>query len=293
MKKFVANELGGTDVYGADGEILVRLDAEELRAIYEIQQNNYDIQNVRDRIPDWVMEQLENDDFFFEDFNSHLCCGDEISEQEIYQKILSDDSLIRKIADEYRELENYGYSEDGGFDWWKAQDKAIGKNVSIKDIMGEILREKNPKELLVGQWRILLIEQGDLYGHVKRVPWQDNEPCVEFYDMYANKEQYPNGQFTTGRFYVDQLVHPGMFTPSLEQISENGDSWMLHPNKEEWTVGAGDLAVIGAWLKAVHAHAVPSIEQRLSEAHAQTDRSSGAQGERAKGQGERDCISKS
>ena len=270
MKKFVVDELGGVSIESSYGDIYVRLSADEVKELFDVLQRQKDLQFVRSRVPDWVEKQLEDDDVFFADFNSHLFSGDEISQEEIVQKILSDEGLIRKIADEYRDILDDPATEDAA-EWWLAEE-AIGNCLTINDVMGEILREKHPTELEIGRWRVLLIEQGDLYGSEgNRVPWLDTEPCVEFYDMYVDKTRHPHGKFTTGRFYVDQLVHPGFFTPSLEDLVEDGAALLLNPVKEDWKVGAGDLNVISAWLKACYEHAKPSIEMRLAEAKAERE----------------------
>lgn len=251
MKKFVANERGGVDICLEDGEILFRLTENDVKGIIAVQQRQNDLDFVKHQVWNWVEKQLEDDDGFFADFNSHLFSGDEISQEEIWQKLLSDEVLIQKIADEYREILEDPASEDGP-EWWIAEE-AISTHTSIKDIMGEILCDKYHKELLVGSWRVLVIEKGDLYGKENRVPWHDEEPLVEFYDMRADKEKYPEGQFTTGRFYIHRLFNPGFFDESIEDMAEQGKSFSWHQNRPEWTVKPGELNVISAWLKAVYA----------------------------------------
>lgn len=252
MKRFVSNSLGGVDMYLDGGDTFIRLDAEDVKAIFEVQQKQNDVDFVKHQVWSWVEKQLEGDEFFFADFNSHLFSGDEISMEDIVQKILSDDVLIQKIADEYRDILEDPATEEGCQEWWYA-DEAIGTHVSIKDIMGEVLCDKHHKELLVGQWRVLVIERGDLYGRENRVPWEDEEPLVEIYDMSADKEKYPDGKFTSGRFYLYKLFNPGFFDESLEDMVEQNKGFSWHPNRPECTIAPGDLNVISSWLKVVQA----------------------------------------
>lgn len=270
MKKFVANARGGVDIYLNGGDTYLRLDAEDLEEIFRVHQRQTDVDFVRSRVWSRVEKQLEDDDGFFSDFNSHLYSGDEISQEEICEWILGNAGLIEEIADEYRDILDDPATEDAA-NWWLAEE-AIGLHVDIKEVMGEILREKHPKELEIGRWRVLLVEQGDLYGtESNQVPWPDEDPCVEFYDLYVDKTRHPNGQFTTGRFYVDQLVLPGLFTPSLDELVDNSATLLLHPGKDEWKVGTGDLNVINSWLKACYAHAKPSVEMRLADAKEESE----------------------
>lgn len=247
MKKFRENLYGGIDVFEKD-KFLLHLNNEDLMAIGEIQQRQGDLYTVRDRIPDWVVEQLEGDDFYFADFNSLLFSGDEISEEEIYQKLLDDDELLEEIAKAYR----FDLDYVNGVDWWDALNSAIEKHVSIKDVMGEVLCDKRPKELEVGRWRIFVVEQGDLYGtDSHKVPWKDEEPCVEFYDLQGRVGQ----QWTTGRFYIRDLVCPRQptFALSLDEMVTQGKGLELHPNRPDWVVKPGELNIVNMWLKAVYA----------------------------------------
>lgn len=246
MKQFKENSHGGIDVFDGNNKFLLHLNNDDLLAIGEIQQRRGDLYTVRDRISDWVMEQLESDDFFFADFNSMLFSGDEISEEEIYQKILDDDELLDEIVKAYR----FDLDYVDGVNWWDALNNAIEKHISLKEIMGEVLCDKRPKELEVGRWRILVIEQGDLYGtDSHKVPWKDEQPCVEFYDLQGRVGQ----QWTTGRFYVRDLVCPKQptFALSLDEMIEQGKGLELNPNVPAWTVRPGELNVISTWLKAV------------------------------------------
>ena len=104
MKRFIPNVHGGVDMYLDDGDTYIRLDAEDLKAIFEVRQKQNDVDFVKHQVWNWVEKQLEGDEFFFADFNSHLFSGDEISKEEIAQKILSNEGLIQKIADEYRDI---------------------------------------------------------------------------------------------------------------------------------------------------------------------------------------------
>lgn len=271
MKRFVANSVGGVDMYVEGLDTSIRLNGDDLKEILEVQQKRQDLDFVKGRVESWVEKQLAEDDGFFADFNSHLFSGDEISKEEIFWWIRLNNGLMKEIAEEYRDILEDPMTQAGCQEWWYA-DEAISTHVSIQDVMGEILREKHPKELAIGRWRVLLIEQGDLYGtESNRVPWPDMDPCVEFYDLYADKTRYPNGQFTTGRFYVDQLVHPGLFTPSLEELVEDGCALCLHPSIDKWKVEVGDLNVINAWLRAAQAHAQAKahekpLEEKIAEA---------------------------
>ena len=236
---------------------------EDLKVIYEIQKKNYDMGDVRDRIPDWVSEQLEEDDYFFEDFNSTVFSDDEISEEEICRKILDDNALIETIADAYRALENQGYSSPDGFNWWESLNSAIEGCVSIGDIMGEILFEKHHRELEVGRWRVVILEKGDAYGLDGKLIYEKDEPAVEFYDTRYN-------QFTGARYALSSLLISDWSGLSLEDRAKQGIGLCLDLDVEEWTVGPGELNVIGSWLKAFEAKTQDRVEQLVSDVRSRT-----------------------
>ena len=263
MKRFFPNSLGGVDMYLDGGDTFIRLDADDLKAIFEVQQKQNDVDFVKHQVWSWVEKQLEDDDGFFADFNSHLFSGDEISKEEIVLKILSDDVLIQKITDEYRDILEDPATEEGFQEWWYAEE-AIGMHTSIKDVMGQILCDKRPTELEVGRWRIFVIEQGDLYGtDSHKAPWKDEEPCVEFYDLLGRVGQ----QWTTGRFYVRDLVCPKQptFALSLDEMVEQGENLVLNPNRKDWVVTPAELNAISAWLKAVYAQAQEKTQMKVTD----------------------------
>ncbi len=245
------NQLGGVDLFNEKEKFLLHLNDDDLKAIYNIKQMHFDVDTVRNRVPDWVQENTEQDDYFLADFNSIVFSDDETSVDEITAKILSDNNLICKIAADYRESDNHGA------DWWHSLNKAFAKNVSISQVLGEILYEKHPKEFYIGQWCVRIIEKGDLYGRSNRVPWKLDEPLVEFYDMNVDRNEFPDGQFTSGRYRLSSLLNPRLFEPSVEDKAKNGVGLCLSNVVPEWTVKPGELNVICTWLHAVQNHLDP------------------------------------
>lgn len=245
MHVFKRNAYGGVDVLSEDNKFVVHLNNDDLKELFEIQQKNYDVDTVMVRIPDWVNESVEGDDFFFADFNSFLYSDDEISSEDIYAKLLSNEKLINKISDEYRK------DYDSESDWWTALNKAIASNVSIKGVLGEILCDKHPKEFQIGKWRINVVEKGDLYGENKTLRHEDNKPIVEFYDMSQDKERFPNGQFTGGQYYLETLTTSDVYGESLDEMAKSGVGLELCGGVDAWVVQPGELNVISAWLGAV------------------------------------------
>lgn len=262
MKTFKMNKSGGMDVFDESQKLLVHFTNDELKIISDIQEKDSRVDTLVDRIPEWVDEQIELEGYSFADFNSHLFSNDEISSDEISARILSDEKLIQKIVKEFNEYDD----EDIEHDYFKCLDGAIERFVSIEDVMGEILCEKHPKELEIGQWRVRVVEKGDLYGVENRVPWNDEKPLVEFYDMNVDKKDFPEGRFTTGRYYIDKLLNPGLFGSSLEDMVEKNKGFNLNPIYVEWTVQPGDLAVISAWLKAVQKNVGRSVDSIIHNA---------------------------
>lgn len=248
MLIFKENSYGGIDIHNEKDKFLVRLNNDDLNTLYKMQQHKQDVDTVKGRLLTWVERQVE-EDYEFADFNSHLFSGDEICAEQIYQKILSDNSLVAKIVDEYRGILDSPQTEHG-LQVWAYADEAISTHVSIRDILGEILCDKYPKELLIGKWRVNIVEKGDSYGEKGVLCHEDDKPLVEFYDMSQDKKKFPNGQFTSGRYYLDTLLSSewGM---SLDDKAKLGICLELCGGVDAWAVSPGDLNVISAWLATV------------------------------------------
>lgn len=247
---FKLNALGGVDVFNEQDKFLLHLSSEDLNTIHMMQQHEQDIDTVKGRLLPWVERQVE-EDFEFADFNSHLFSGDEISAEQIYQKILNDSSLVARIVDEFRDILDHPQTEQG-LQTWAYADEAISTHVSLRDILGEILCDKHPKELLIGKWRVNVVEKGDSYGEKGVLCHEDEKPLVEFYDMSQDKKDFPNGQFTSGRYYLESLLSSD-FNSSLYTVADYV-GLVLCGGVDDWIVSPGEMYVISAWLSAVNKH---------------------------------------
>ena len=240
------NPYGGLDIFSQQGEFLAHLGKDDVMKIYDIQQKNYDLDTVKCRIPDWVVEQHEQDDNFLADFNSHLFSDDEISTDEIQDKILGNDALIQQIAAAYRD------AYDGELDWWSALNNAIVEHVSIKDVLGDILCDKYPKEFLIGNWRAVIVERGGTYGHNGELRNGSKESMVAFYDMSQADDSVPGGVYTGGCYSLTSLLEPASHHFTIDERVERGDAWNLRPPGNEYVLSVGNLSVLGAWLRSVY-----------------------------------------
>lgn len=274
MKIFKVNSHGGIDVFNENQKLLIHLSNDDLKTISNIRQKDFDIETVMDRIPEWVDEQIELDNYSFADFNSHLYSSDEISSHEISARILADKKLIKKIAEDYQEHFDDAESRESDPNFSIYLDSAIASSVSIEDVMGEILCEKHPKELLIGKWRVAVVEKGDLHGAYRAMYYENDKPIVEFYDMSQDKEYFPNGQFTGGQYFLETLLTTDIYSSSITDMAKAKVGLSLYADVPSWTVEPGDLAVIGTWLQAVQKNfdsAVKNvsrtIEEKLTEAN--------------------------
>lgn len=270
--QFRLNRSGGVDVLDGD-KILMHLNDDDLKKLSEMRQRALDVETVRGRIPEWVTFVLEADydGEFWADFNSHVFSDDEVAVEDVVERILADEGLIQKIVEEFRGLDDKNAPVYALYDWAETLDEAIGKHVSIKDILGDILREKHPKEFCIGKWRVAVVQQGETYGHGGAVVHEDAKPVVEFYDMSQDIEWFPNGQFTGGRYYLETLMTSDRWSESIDKVAERGSGLCLHGDVPSWTVPAGELAVIAAWLRAVQdklgpAKEVETLDTTLAEA---------------------------
>lgn len=247
MFTFYENLYGGVDICNND-EVVTRLNSLEVVELKNVIEQIQHRTTVLGALPDLVAGNSECEGFSLADFNSHLFSNDEIGLDEVIDRvgvIVSDKKIMAAIYSDYIDLLEDGVVSD------LAVGAALENNISIRDVVGELLREKHPKVLDIGQWRVRVVEKGDLYGVENPVPWKDVNPCVEFYNMNVDKERFPEGRFTTGRYMIDRFLNPGDFRPSLEDLVKSNKGFNLHPAYPEWTVQPGDLNVIGAWLKAV------------------------------------------
>lgn len=259
---FKENSYGGIDIYNEKQKFLLHLSDDEINTIRNMQQKSYYLNWVKETIPEWV-DDLDNDNDFLADFNSHLYSNDEIAINDIVSHILSDEHLIQEIAKDLEENENEDFSIY----------EVLNDAISIEDVLGEILREKYPKEFHIGKWRVAVVEKGDFYGLNGALQYENDKPIVDFYDMSQDKERFPDGQFTGGQYYIETLLTTNIYSSSITVKAKQGIGLSLHGDVPSWTVAPGELAVIGAWLQAVQKHyelkfvkSEPSLENTLMDA---------------------------
>lgn len=89
-----------------------------------------------------------------------------------------------------------------------------------------------PSEVF-GKWRVEITD------------W-NGKPVAKFYDMSADKDKFPGGQFTGASYYIDTLLGKDDFGSSSiadKQILK------LDAGVPSWTVKHDDLVDIAAWLE--------------------------------------------
>lgn len=250
MSIFKENKYGGIDVLNEKNELVVSLGSRDIIELQGVLARVHNRAQFDGFLPEYISDYSESEKFSLEDINSHLFSDDEISLDELVAKaeaLLSDKKVYDAVLDDYSDLLAFAVASERS-----AVVAALENNVSVADLVGMVLAEKHPKELTVGQWRVRVLELGDGYGLDNKVTWDRREPGVEFYDMYVNKDSFPDGQFTGGRYYLSTLLgREDSRGNSLDDMVKQRIGLCLDGLVPEWTVQPGDLAVISAWLKGV------------------------------------------
>ena len=140
---------------------------------------------------------------------------------------------------------------------WNEEEQAIADK-----LYDDMKNQQNKKDLYVDRWRVHILEKGDSYGAGDCLTWDKDELAVEFYDMNANKESFPKGQFTGGRYYMSTLLKLDEQGLSLEEQAANGRQLSLYGEVPEWTVNSDSLRVIAAWLEVVNKN-IEGPEEKL------------------------------
>ncbi len=237
MSIFKKNSSGGIDVLNEQNEVVLHLNTQEMielqNVIHEIQHKN-DVINI---LPDIIGED-------FKELNGRF--NDSSLVSSVVDKIAADSDVMKLI------VEAYESTIDNNNSWFYMCRNAIKENLKTGDYIGSVLLDKNSKDLCVDRWRVHILEKGDSYGLDYCLTWDKDEPAVEFFDMSVNKDAFPNGQFTGGRYYMSTLLKFDAQGLSLQEQAANGRQLCLYGEVPEWTVSSDSLRVIGAWLDAVN-----------------------------------------
>lgn len=138
--------------------------------------------------------------------------------------VLANRQIIEALVRELR----YYRRDDGGFDTpdsirlhEEQADRAIREAEAV-------LNKRNTTHLVEGYngrvFAAKVLVRGDKYGLDERLKWDDDEPCVEFYDTtFAHQKGFPRlGQFVS-RYY-------------LSTVLRHWGELILHGGTPEWAI---------------------------------------------------------
>lgn len=123
-----------------------------------------------------------------------------------------------------------------------------GLEDDIVDELRAYMEEVYPhNDFCVGKWRVHVLTPGAQYGLNNCLTFEDKDSCVEFWDMSQDKERFPEGQFTGGRYYISTLLEDewGAGPEKLMRhgLCLNGDC------ADAWSVSGDEMTKVYEWLK--------------------------------------------
>lgn len=127
-------------------------------------------------------------------------------------------------------------------------DEATQKRIDdLEKQLGIFEREvQTTGDLYVGKWRVHIVGSGERYGVNNNLVHDEARSLVEFWDMSANRGNFPNGQFVS-RYYVETLFED-KWGPSPEQLMQGG-LCLDGGNAGVWTVTGDEMTKVFEWLK--------------------------------------------
>lgn len=127
------------------------------------------------------------------------------------------------------------------------------------------------QDLYIGKWRVHIADTGEKHGTFMHLV-NEGKPIVEFYDMTHIDPQFsPNGQFTTGRFYIDTILDKDGY----------GDinyprGLLLQGDCPAWTVSHKEMLTVVSYLQSFEQYKAtrkPQLDHMISFAEQKKDRS--------------------
>lgn len=104
---------------------------------------------------------------------------------------------------------------------------------------------KTVGDLYTGKWRVHIVPTGGRYGVNNNLVNKDDHSIVEFWDMSANKANFPHGQFVMN--YSIETLFEDTWGPSPEDLMEHG--LCLYGDVPGWSVGPYDMVNVFEWFK--------------------------------------------
>lgn len=98
------------------------------------------------------------------------------------------------------------------------------------------------KDLYIGNWRVHLVPEGGRYGLNNNCINENERTLIEFYDVSQDKDKFPEGQFTGGRYYVETILCDN----GVERHSKYG--LRLDGDVPAWYVNGDEMREVFNWL---------------------------------------------
>lgn len=97
-------------------------------------------------------------------------------------------------------------------------------------------------DLYIGKWRVHLVPEGARYGRHNNLINENERTLIEFHDVSQDKEKFPEGQFTGGRYYVETILSDNGYP----RHTEHGLS--LDADIPAWFVSGDEMKEVFSWL---------------------------------------------
>lgn len=160
----------------------------------------------------------------------------------------SDTTFAVKILDNSRKIGSQNFTvalKKGDRVQFISQIGANAQKCNTNRITSSLIQQfAKGKEINVDRWRVRVILNGDKCGQDDRTTYTGHQPRVEFFDTFANKDLYPNGQF------VSSLDLATVLCKDVSASRRNPtDVIRLQPDVPAWSVLKDQITLMLPWLK--------------------------------------------
>ena len=160
----------------------------------------------------------------------------------------SDTAFVVKILDNSRKIGSQNFTvalKKGDSVQFTSQIGSNAQKCNTNRITSSLIQQfAKGQEINVDRWRVRVVLNGDKCGQDDKTTYTGHQPRVEFFDTFASKDLYPNGQFVASMDLATVLCKDA----SAAKRNPT-DVLRLHPDIPAWSVLKDQISLMLPWLK--------------------------------------------